>query len=71
MSAEEKEIMSYRNVPVKVAARYLGVSLEFVRTGIETDKLPIGTCVKYSEKKRKFLISPERLIAFRTGKAIE
>ena len=70
MFAEEEKILSYRNVPVNVAADYLGVSLEFIRTGIETEKLPIGVCVKMSGTRRKFLISPERLIAFRHGKEI-
>ena len=71
MSAEEEKILSYHNVPVNVAADYLGVSLEFVRTGIETEKLPIGVCVNMSGTRRKFLISPERLIAFRHGKEIK
>ena len=68
MFQNESEIMSFKNVPVRVAAAYLGCSLEFLRTGIESGTLPIGSCVKLSNNRRTFLISPERLIQFRTGK---
>lgn len=68
MSAEEDKILSYKNVPVRVAAEYLGVSLEFVRSGIERGFLPFGVCVTGSLGRRSFFISPNKLIEFAKGK---
>lgn len=62
------EIMSYRNVPVRVAAEYLDVSIEFIRSGIESGVLPFGVCVKGANGRRSFFISPNKLLEFVKGK---
>ena len=65
MSAEEEKILSYRNVPVNVAAEYLGVNEKFIRCGIAQGSLPIGNCIKAGPRRRSYYISPERLIDYR------
>lgn len=68
MTAEENKILSYKNVPVRVAADYLGVSFEFVRIGIECGSLPFGVCVTGPSGRRSFFISPKKLVEFVKGK---
>jgi hypothetical protein len=62
----EAEIMKYRNVPVKLAAEYLGMCEMEVRLRIQDEKnggLPIGSAFKRPGKKIfHYHISPYRLI---------
>lgn len=53
-------------VTVKEAAELLGVSEQFVRIGMQRDKLPIGTAVKLSTK-CTYHIPRERLNAYLKG----
>jgi hypothetical protein len=65
-SPTTKEIMQYRNVPVFLAAAYMGVSCEYIRYGIEDKVLPFGTCIK-KHSRRVYHISPDRLIQYQKG----
>lgn len=49
-----------KNISVKDAASILGVSQQFVRVGLQREKLPIGTAVKMSSK-WTYHISPKLL----------
>ena len=60
-------MMKYDNVPVKVAAAYLNVSIEFIRTGIENGTLSFGACVTGQSGRRSFYISPVKLIKFKNN----
>lgn len=60
------DILQYRNVPVAVAAQYLGVSSDFVRKGIIKGALPIGTAFK-GKGRWTFHISPYQLIRYQEG----
>ena len=48
------------NISVKEAARILGVSQQFIRIGLQREKLPIGTAVKMSSR-WTYHISPKLL----------
>ena len=60
--------MKYDNVPVKIAAEYLGVSQQFVRWQMKHEKLPIGNVKTNPQGKSKYYISPGKLISYKTGK---
>lgn len=62
-----KDLDSYKNVPVSVAAEMLGVSQPFIREGIKTGSLPIGSAVQISGDKWSFQISPGLLREYITG----
>ena len=68
MTDKEKEILKYDNVPVKVAAKYLGVGEQFIRIQMQRDIISIG-CVKTNPQgKHQYYISPGKLISYKTGK---
>ena len=68
MTDKEKEILKYDNVPVKVAAKYLGVGEQFIRIQMQRDIISIG-CVKTNHQgKHQYYISPAKLISYKTGK---
>lgn len=54
-------------VKIKEAAKLLGVSEQFVRIGMQREKLPIGTAVKMSSK-WTYCIQRERLNAYLEGR---
>ena len=58
---------TYKNVPVSVAAELLGVSQPFIREGIKSGSLPIGSAVQISGNKWSFQISPGLLREYITG----
>ncbi|MCM1459702.1 MAG: hypothetical protein NC088_06150 [Bacteroides sp.] len=53
------------NIPVKTAAKILGISAFSVQCGLRSGKLPIGTCWKNdNSNEHKYLISPALLASF-------
>lgn len=62
-----EDIDNYKNVPVKVAAELLGVSMPFIREGIKSGSLPIGSAVQVSGNRWAFQISPGLLREYITG----
>lgn len=53
------------SIPVKTAAKILGISIFSVQCGLRSGKLPIGTCWKNANSKvHKYLISPVLLAEF-------
>lgn len=62
----EADIRKYDNVPVDVAAQYLGVYAERLREALKKGLLPtVGVAV--TNEKTMFIISPGGLIAWKTG----
>lgn len=62
----ESDIQRHNNVPVSLAAEYLGISEVFVRYGIRASILPIGTYMKRGER-CAYHISPGKLLAYQRG----
>ena len=52
---------------VSEAAAILGVSSQAIRIGIQTGKLPIGTCIKVKQR-WNYVIPKERFEAYVSGK---
>lgn len=64
----ENDIKAYDNVPIDVAADYLGVYAERLRNAIKSGKMPfIGVSVSVDGTKSMFIISPGGLIAWKNG----
>jgi len=57
-------------VKIKEAAELLGVSQQFIRSGMQTGRLPIGTAVKMSTK-WTYYINRDRLNAYLEGRDIK
>lgn len=63
----EADIRKYDNVPVDIAAEYLGIYAERLREALKKNQLPtVGVAV--TNGKSMFIISPGGLIAWKTGK---
>jgi len=54
------DINGFKNVPVKIAAEKLGKSEQFIRVGLQRNRLPFGTAVKLSSR-FSYHISPKLL----------
>lgn len=65
---KEEDIIKFDNVPVKIAAKYLGVSQQFIRWQMKHEKLPIGSVKTNPQGKSKYYISPGKLIGYKIGK---
>lgn len=64
----DREIMSYRNVPVEVAARYLGMSTTTIKNALQQERAPFGFASQNPEKGSfTYQISPDRLIRYQSG----
>lgn len=63
----DNEILKYDNVPVLVAAKYLGVSPQYIRIGLQIQRLPIGSAIQMSSI-WSYQISPGLLVSYKTGK---
>ncbi len=62
-----EEILRFRNVPIRVAAEYLGVTQKYIRFGIIQGTLPIGSYVQVGENRREYHVCPKALIAYANG----
>lgn len=58
------------NVPVAVAAKLMGVGQQFIRMGMQREKLPLGNAIKVSGCKYTYYISPYKLSEY-TGLPID
>lgn len=67
----EEKILSYDNVPVSVAAEFLGTSQQFIRVLLQKERAPIGTAVQMSGTKWTYHVSPGLLIEYKNGKQLK
>lgn len=51
-------------IKIKQAARLMGASEQYVRDGLKTQQLPIGSAVQMSKKKYTYNISPGKLAEY-------
>lgn len=64
----DAEILSCSNVPVPLAAQYLGCSPETLRESLRQGRAPFGYGIKHGETgKWAFHISPGLLVAYQDG----
>lgn len=67
----DEEILSYDNVPVNVAGKYLGTNGQYIRRGLIAQRLPFGTAVDVGGKGRyTYQISPGALFNWKHGISI-
>ena len=70
----DDEIRSMSKITTKIAADYLGISVNMLTLGMRNDLLPIGCAMKNEETFHSnwtYAIIPERLIAYNHGKINE
>lgn len=62
-----KTNQEYRDVPPSVAAKYLGVALNFIYEGLKKQTLPIGSAVQSDSGRWSYNIPIDRLKAYASG----
>lgn len=62
-----KTNQEYRDVPPTVAAKYLGVALNFIYEGLKKQTLPIGSAVQSDSGRWSYNIPIDRLKAYASG----
>lgn len=67
----DENILTYDNVPVSIAAEYLGTSQQFIRVLLQKERAPIGTAVQISGTKWTYHVSPGLLIEYKNGKQLQ
>lgn len=66
--ALEKEIWSKKNVPVALAAQYLGMSSDTIYAGLQEERIPFGFGIyRKSTETWTYHISPGALVKYRNG----
>ena len=63
----DQDILGYNNVPVEVAAKYIGWSSCNVCYALQQERAPYGTAARTSETSWTYNISPGLLIAYKRG----
>jgi len=64
----EAEILAYNNVPLELAAAYIGISAIKVRDGLKQGRAPYGYAVKSEESSTwTYHISPGALVKYKKG----
>lgn len=66
----EEDIRQYDNVPVSVAAAYIGKTIVFLQSALKSQRCPFGCAVLMDGGKWSYSISPGMLIAYKTGTMI-
>lgn len=63
----DQEILAYNNVPVELAAKYIGWSSCNVCYALQQERAPYGTAARTGESSWTYNISPGLLIAYKRG----
>lgn len=70
----KEQILKQINVKVTDAAKYLGVSPQYIRIGLQRNRLPFGSAVQTSgleDGHWSYQISPQALINWKEGKSLQ
>lgn len=72
ISPTDEEVLTYDNVPVDVAAKYVKMSTATINTGLQQDRIPFGFAVQNPKTGTwTYNISPGGLVKYkREGKPI-
>lgn len=69
---KDEEILKYDNVPIPIASEYLGTSQQYIRVGLQRERLPFGSAVQVGNKKTwTYQISPGALIKWKNGDSLK
>lgn len=60
----DDDILKLKDVSVPTAAEYLGMSVPYLRNGLEQGVFPFGSCVFFGNK-RYFNIQPKPLVYYK------
>lgn len=63
----DEEILAYNNVPVYIAAKYIGWSSCNVVRALQQERAPFGVAAKTSETTWTYNISPGLLVKYKNG----
>lgn len=63
----DEEILCYDNVPVEVAARYIGWSTATIYYALQDERAPFGMAVKSPKGGWAYNISPGALVRYKHG----
>lgn len=63
----DQDILSYNNVPVEVAAKYIGWSSCNVVRALQQERAPFGMAARTSESTWTYNISPGLLVKYKAG----
>lgn len=64
-------IRKYKNVPIKIAADYMGISQPMLRILLQRKELEIGFATKLNGNKYSYYINPNNLINYVEGSNIK
>lgn len=69
---KEEEILKYDNVPISIASKFLDTSQQYIRIGLQKERLPFGSAVQVGDKdKWTYQISPGALINWKNGESLK
>lgn len=63
----DEEILSYNNVPVDVAAKYIGWSSCNIYRALQQERAPFGMAARTGDKSWTYNISPGMLVKYKHG----
>lgn len=66
-----QELLEYQNVPIEVAAEYLGKAKTFLYSGLQTGRLDFGSAVLCEGNMWSYHISPQKLVEYQEGRLID
>lgn len=66
-----QELLEYQNVPIEVAAEYLGKAKTFLYSGLQTGRLDFGSAVLCEGNTWSYQIPPKKLIEYQEGRLID
>lgn len=64
-------ILQYRDVPVEVAAEYIGKGKTFIYAGLQTGRLDFGSAVLCPGGTWSYHISPQKLVEYQEGRLVD
>lgn len=67
MNRSDEDILTMKRVLPETAAKYLDMDTQFIRLGLQQQRLPFGSAVLNPGGKWSYHISPGLLVAYQRG----